>query len=215
MAWPSCEPLEWDRMRVVALVALLAWLLPFTVSAYEDGWAVIGREDNVVISRRAIPGHALPAFRGKGPIDGNVADVLKLLRNVPSINQWAYGVSRAQLLKQVSTDVDLIYLFSHTPWPMRDRDMVVRRTIETIQSDHEYRISLRCERGVRPVREGVVRVNECESEFRLRRLDAHTTEVDYWASLDPGKLPNWTSSWLARTVPSRTLAAIQRRASRM
>jgi hypothetical protein len=214
MAWPALDPLEWDRMRVVALLAWLALLVPFTVSAYEDGWSVIGREDNVVISRRAIPGHALPAFRGKGPIRGNVDHVLAQLRNVPSINQWAYGVSRAQLLEQLAKDVDLIYLFSHTPWPMRDRDMVVRRTIETIQSGHEYRISLRCERGVRPVRDGVVRVSECESELRLRRLDDHTTEVDYWASLDPGKLPNWTSSWIARTVPGRTLAAIQRRASR-
>ena len=215
MAWPAFDPLEWDRMRVLALLALLVWLVPFTVSAYEDGWAVIGRENSVVISRRAIPGHALPAFRGKGPIRGNVEDVLNLLRSVPSINQWAYGVSRAQLLEQLSQNVDLIYLFSHTPWPMRDRDMVVRRTIETIQSGHEYRISLRCERGVKPVREGVVRVSECESELLLRRLDDHTTEVDYWASLDPGKLPSWTTSWLARTVPSRTLAAIQRRASRM
>lgn len=202
-------------MRVTALVIFLAWLVPFTVSAYEDGWAVIGREDKVVISRRTIPGHALPAFRGKGPIQGNVEDVLKLLRSVRSINQWAYGVSRAQLVQQLSADVDLIYLFSHTPWPMRDRDMVVRRSIETIQSGREYRISLRCERGVQPERDGVVRVSECESELWLRRLDDNTTEVDYWASLDPGKLPSWTTSWMARTVPSRTLAAIERRAARM
>lgn len=201
-------------MRAVALVGLFALLLPFTGSAHEDGWTVIGRENDVVISRRATSGRALPSFRGKGPVRGKFEDVLRLVRDVRSINQWAYGVSRAQLIRRVSEDVDLIYLFSHTPWPMRDRDMVVRRTIEEIQSGQEYSISLRCERGVRPVLERVVRVDECESELRLRRLDDHTTEIDYWASLDPGKLPNWTSSWLARTVPTRTLAAIQRRASR-
>jgi hypothetical protein len=184
--------------------------------AHDDDWTVIGRENDVVISRRAQPGQMLPAFRGKGPIRGNIVHVLTLLRDVRSINQWAYGVSRAQLVERVSESVDLIYLFSHTPWPMRDRDMVVRREVEEISSGQEYRISLRCQSGVRPPQDGVVRVNECESEFRLRRVDANTTEVDYWASLDPaGKLPNWTSSWVARTVPGRTLSAIQQRASRM
>jgi hypothetical protein len=30
-----------SQKRVAALVTLLVWLLPFTVSAYEDGWTVI------------------------------------------------------------------------------------------------------------------------------------------------------------------------------
>lgn len=190
------------------------WLISLACLAHGDGWTVIGHEDGVVISRRNTSGRTLPAFRGKGPIRSRLEDVLALLRDVRSINKWAYGISRAQLVRRLSPDVDLIYLFSHTPWPVRDRDMTVRREIEELRPGSEYRISLRCEDGVEPVRHGIVRVHECESEFRIRRLTDDTTEVDYWASIDPaGHIPSWTSSWMARTVPSRTILAIQQRAT--
>lgn len=162
------------------------------------------------------PGQRLPAFSGKQNIQGSVQDVLTVLRDVPAISQWAYGISRAQLIKHVTPDVDLIYLYSHTPWPVHDRDMTVRREIVELEAGVAYRIVLSCQDGIRPPSDGIVRVRECHSEFRLRRLDERTTAVEYSASLDPaGRIPNWTKSWMARTVPGRTLAALQERVTKL
>jgi hypothetical protein len=197
---------------------LFAWLVVMPCRAGEpgDGWTVIGRRDGVVTFRRANPGGGLPSFRGKATVRANIEQVLTLLRDVNSITQWAFGVSRAQLVEQVSPDVDLIYLFSNTPWPLRDRDMTMRRKVERIRPGQAYLIALRCEKGVLPRYSDVIRVNQCESEFRLRKLDEQATEIDYWVTIEQaGKLPKWTSTWVARTVPRRTLVAIRELASRM
>lgn len=162
------------------------------------------------------PGQRLPTFSGTQNLQGSIQEVLTVLRDVPSISQWAYGISRAQLVKRVSANVDLIYLYSHTPWPVHDRDMTVRREIVELETGIAYRIVLSCQSGIRAPRDGIVRVSECHSEFRLQRLDDRTTIVEYSASLDPaGHIPNWTKSWMARTVPGRTLAALQERVTRL
>jgi hypothetical protein len=193
---------------------LLVCLCSTGAQAQEPGWTVVGREGGVTISRRAGPEDE-PAFRGRGSIRGKVEDVLALLSDAHSINQWAYGISRVELVKQLGPNVDVIYLFSHTPWPIRDRDMVVRREIKELRPGDEYRITLRCQAGIRPANWGIVRVNKCESGFRLRRVDDQTTEITYWASVDDaGHLPHWTIAWVARQVPSRTIAAIQEQVAR-
>jgi hypothetical protein len=200
-------------MRFCALALAIVILSPKgRAQAQATGWTPIGTEHGFVISRRG--GHGAPSFRGVGPIQGKIEDVLSVLRDVPSINQWAYGITQSRLIEHVSEDVDLIYLFSATPWPVRDRDMTVRREIHEVQPGSEYRITFRCQAGVLPAQGSVVRVNQCHSEFRLRRLNDHETELEYWARLDPaGHVPSWASSWMARTVPGRTLQSIQQRVS--
>ncbi len=158
------------------------------------------------------PRSEAPAFSGKQDLQGSIQDVLTVLRDVPSISQWAYGISRAQLVKRVSGNVDLIYFYSAHPLacsrPRHDR--CAARSIE-LETGIAYRIVLSCQAGIRAPRDGIVRVSECHSEFRLRRLDDRTTVVQYSAEhIDPaGHIPNWTKSWMARTVPGRTLAALQ------
>ena len=118
-------------------------------------------------------------------------------------------------MKRVDDRTEIVYLYSDTPWPVRDRDMVVRRSVSVIQPGSEFGVSIRCEPGAAPVRHGVIRVQDCDSSFRIRKLDGDHTEVVYEMSLDPeGALPHWASAWVARTAPVKTLLAIEARATR-
>ncbi|MFT3924877.1 MAG: START domain-containing protein [Myxococcales bacterium] len=177
-------------------------------------WNVIEQERGITVSRREQPGCGLPAFRGKGPVRGGVLQILALMLDSNSVEQWADGVDESRLLKRIDENQELIYLYSDVPWPVRDRDMVVRRTVEVVKPGEEFHIHLRCEPQATPEVSGVVRVKKCKSGFHLRRLDQSNTEIDYDMSLDPaGLLPKWAGSYVAKNVPFKTLVALEERAA--
>lgn len=187
-------------------------------AAAESGlgsWTFESRERGITVSKRERTGTALSAFRGDGVVRAHALQVLAVILDVREVERWAYGVSSARSVRHINDRTELIYLYSKTPWPVRHRDMVVRRTVEVIKPGEEFAISLRCEPDGAKPRAGVIRVRECQSSFRVRKVDAANTAVTYEMSLDPeGRVPQWASAWVARTAPVKTLLAIESRASR-
>lgn len=187
-------------------------------AAAESGlgsWTFESRERGITVSKRERTGTALSAFRGDGIVRAHALQVLAVILDVREVERWAYGVSSARSVRHINDRTELIYLYSKTPWPVRHRDMVVRRTVEVIKPGEEFAISLRCEPDGAKPRAGVIRVRECQSSFRVRKVDAANTAVTYEMSLDPeGRVPQWASAWVARTAPVKTLLAIESRASR-
>jgi hypothetical protein len=197
--------------------ALFVQLTPGGAAA-ESGlgsWTFDSRERGITVSKRERSGEELSAFRGDGVVHAHVLQVLAVILDVREVERWAYGVTSARSVRHVDDRTELIYLYSNTPWPVRDRDMVVRRQVRVIKPGEEFAISLRCEPDGAKARDGVIRVRECESSFRVRKLDAENTAVTYEMSLDPeGRVPQWASAWVARTAPVKTLLAIESRAAR-
>ena len=204
----------------MALCCALAWgaagLVTAAVRAEAGlgGWTVERRERGITVSRRERAGDAMAAFRGEGRVRAHVLQVLAVILDVHEVERWAYGITDARLVRNVDDRTELVYLYSDTPWPVRDRDMVVRRSVHIVEPGTEFGVSIRCEPAAAPIRNGVIRVQDCDSSFRIRKLDAETTEIIYEMSLDPeGSLPHWASAWVARTAPVRTLLAIETRAA--
>jgi hypothetical protein len=178
-------------------------------------WTFESEERGITVSRRGRIGDTLSAFRGDGVVRAHVLQVLAVILDVREVERWAYGVTSARSVGRVDDRTELIYLYSDTPWPVRDRDMVVRRKVNVIKPGEEFAISLRCEPTAANLRSGVIRVRACESSFRVRKIDAQTTAVVYEMRLDPeGRVPDWASAWVARTAPVKTLLAIEGRAAR-
>jgi START domain len=209
-----------------SVVAAVAWLCcaavfvlwaPFDVAA-EAGlgsWTFDSRERGITVSKRESNGETLSAFRGDGIVHAHALQVLAVILDVREIERWAYGVTSARSVRHIDDRTEIVYLYSNTPWPVRDRDMVVRRKVSVIKPGEEFAISFRCEPSAAQPRAGVIRVRDCESSFRVRKIDAENTAVVYEMSLDPeGRVPQWASAWVARTAPVKTLLAIESRAAR-
>jgi hypothetical protein len=179
------------------------------------GWTVIDRERGLTMSRRVQPGCALPSFRGQGRIHGNVLQLLAVMLDLKAIDRWAHGVNTSRPIKRIDERTNLVYLTSDLPWPVRDRDMIVRSRVEVVRPGEEFRISLRCEPEAKPEQDGVIRVKRCQSTLHLRKVDAMTTEVDYVMTLDPaGYLPSWTAEWVTKATPFKTLVALEEQAAK-
>ncbi len=194
------------------LVAVL--LLSASICLADDsGWTVIDQSDGITVSKRQQAGCSLPSFRGQGRIQGNVLQILAVMLDYKGVQHWAHGVDSSKPIQRIDERSHLLYLTSDLPWPVRDRDMIVRTNVEVLKPKQEFRISLHCQPKAQ-AETNLLRVQQCESTMTLRKIDEKTTEVDYQMTLDPGGyLPRWAIEFVTKNTPRKTLKRIEERAA--
>lgn len=178
--------------------------------ASAGGWRVVDSERGITVSVRDEPGRDLPSLRGQGTIEGDVLYVLSVVLDAKGAMEWAEGADEVALLREIDPRQHLIYTHTDTPWPVTDRDMVMKRKIEVVKAGEAFRLRLECvAEGKAPV-DGIIRIRDCSSEFMLRKVDAQHTSIDYQVRVDPeGNLPKWLVAWVARKVPFDTLVNLE------
>jgi hypothetical protein len=189
---------------------LMALALAGVASAEDEpGWKKLSEEKGIVVSTREQPGKQLPSFRGQGEVKAPLLQVLAVVLDDARSREWAKDADEAEVLRRVDAHTQLVYSRSHQTWPVRDRDLVMKRTVA--KEGDAYRVRLVCVAGEKPKVDGVIRIEDCETEFVLRALDAERTYVDYRVRADPGgNNPDWAVKWASKNIPLETLKALRR-----
>jgi START domain len=191
-------------------LALLASILITSAVAAEAPWRVILQERGIVVSTREEPGRELPTFRGQGTLNMPVLHALAVVLDAEGAVEWARGADEVRTMKAFDPRTHLIYTRSHAPWPVSDRDMVVKRLVKVVDPGREFRVEMSCVAGQRAEIKRVVRVSDCTSHFILRSAGADRTYAEYQVSLDPaGNLPAWLVRWASKNIPFDTLIALE------
>ena len=202
------------QLRIPAAVALLSFFASVSLADDGGGWTVIDKDRGITVSKRVAAGCPLPSFRGQGRIKGNVLQLLSVMLDLKAVEKWAYGVDSSKPFKRIDERSHLIYLTSDLPWPVRDRDMIVRSEVEILKPAQEFRISLNCEPETQPERSGLIRIKQCHSTLTLKKVDAEHTDIDYVMTIDPaGYLPGWATEWVTKATPMKTLVTLEERAA--
>jgi START domain len=199
----------WQR-RAVLVGALVVASMSAAARASESGWRVVASARGITVSVRDEPGRGLPSFRGHGTIEGDVSHVLSAVLDTEGAMAWAEGTDKMSMLRELGPRQHLIYSHTDTPWPIRDRDMVMKRKVEVVKPGRVFRLRLDCVKDGKEPIPGCIRIHDCSSEFVLRKVDAEHTAIDYWVRIDPrGILPKWFVAWSARKVPFDTLVNLE------
>jgi hypothetical protein len=141
----------------------------------EGGWRQIYAESGITVSTRDEPGHDMPSFRGQTTLRASLLHLLAILVDDTRSKEWAKGVDEGYVMRTLNPRAWIVYSFSHQMWPVQNRDLVMRRTVEVMKPDEVLRVRLVCIPGEKPERSGTIRVTSCETSFVLRKVDAGTT----------------------------------------
>lgn len=195
--------------KLPLLLALLS--AAFGAQAQQSAWKTIDREHGVTVETKDQPGRDLPTLRGRGIIQGEISHVLAVIMDAEHATEWAEGADECKLLRTINPRDHIIYTRTDTPWPVSDRDIVMRRTVEIIKPGQEFRVRMTCAPKEKPVIDGVVRVVDCDSHFYLRRESDSRTFMEYQINLDPGgSLPEFLVKWASKKVPMNTFVSLEK-----
>jgi len=196
-----------------AVFALWA-ALPSALAQPESEWQKTHEESGIVVSTRSEPGDSVTTFRGQGEVKGGLLHLLAILLDDVRSKEWAKGVTRSEVLRNVDRQTAIVYSYSEQTWPVRDRDLVLKRTFERLPSG-ELRVRLVCLKSGEPESASAIRLKRCETVILLRKIDAATTYVDYRVMADPGgNNPGWLVRWVSKNLPLETLLALRQQVKR-
>jgi hypothetical protein len=199
------------QWAVVSSLLAAGWTVSVASGQDEPGWRTIVEERGIVVSTREQPGKALPSFRGQGNVNGSVLHVLAVVLDDARSKEWAKDADEAQVLRTIDAHTQVVYTRSHQTWPIHDRDLVMKRTVEVLEPGTAFRVRLVCVPGEKPEIAAAIRIKDCDTVFVLRKVDEQTTHVDYRVRADPGgSNPAWAVRWASKNIPLETLVALRK-----
>jgi hypothetical protein len=200
------------RLRTVALASVsLACALATAEPAPSGPWQYVRDDDGIHVDKRSVPGSNLAEFRGRAVVDAPLSSVMAVLHDAPRRTEWMERCIDSRMLED-GTGTQLSYSRTHAPWPIADRDVVVRAETSFDDASHTVRIEFHDVEDARmPPTKGVVRMPFFRGHFYLRPTpDRAHTEVEYQVHANSGGLlPDWIANRVAREIPYKSLLALR------
>lgn len=200
----------------VPAIAFVALCLALPSNA-EAGWEVITKEAGITVSKRDVPGKDLPTFRGVGVVNASVYEILAVLQDAERNPEWMHNCHSAKELKKVDEVSRLVYNRTKAPWPVSDRDVVLRSKATWQVEKRTVTINFQSVKS--PLMgevDGVVRMPHLKGFYRLTALDWDKTKVTYQVDADPGgSLPDWLVSVVQNDIPLHTIKKLRKQVKKM
>lgn len=192
-------------------LALIALIFGAPSPALGD-WKHLTTKEGIEVSEREVPDRALPMFRAVGMIEANLYEVLAVIGDVENHTRWMSNCVDARLLLRESETVSYTYNRTDAPWPVSDRDVVVRAETIFVERGREVHQRFKSVTSdlMGPVK-GVVRMRHLEGHYKLEAAGPDQTRVEYQVDADPGgRLPSWLVRRTSREMPFYTLLNLRR-----
>ena len=176
-----------------------------------ETWRPTGERHGIASFESARPGRPLSAYRARMELPGEPWDALAVLEDIGHACEWTSHCGEMRKLRAAS-DRDLtVYARIDAPWPVRDRDVIVRVRVQ-IRTDELFVAIRSLDFAGMPPPSGVVRMPRFIAHYRFRPISPTRTEVEYQIDVDPGgTLPDWLKRMVARDLAHDTLADLRTR----
>jgi CxxC motif-containing protein len=170
------------------------------------GWKLSKDKDGIQVFTRQIPDGKLKEFLAITEIKAPKEVIVNIINDVENKPNWMPNLTSAKIIKQVNKKEHIDYYESEIPWPIRDKDIVMRFKQEEIKDSSLILISYRGEPDYMPEKENISRLKSTEGYFKLSDLGNGLTEIEYMVSSDPEiRLPAWAINKLMVDPPFQTL----------
>lgn len=208
---------DWTRRSFGAagLAGLSTLALP-KLAAAKGKWEVLAKESGITVTARADRDRQYPTFRGTARFKCNPWDIIAVVHDAARHKDWAHKCIESATLKEIDPTTSVIYSRTGLPWPVKDRDIILRGAVTVIQPDTELRIRFRAiKSSLRKVTEDVIRIPVLEGHWYLVGMGENKTFAEYQINADPGgALPSWLVEQSSRDMPLITIRNMRKQVAK-
>ncbi len=194
---------------VLTVISLSAFL-----DAYE-GWELVSDNNGIKIYSRPQPGSGVDEFKGTVVIPSKLEVLGEILRNVPGQPSWIADCARSEIIKKVDETTLITYSIFNAPWPVQNRDVVMKSVTSIDQKNRKFSIEVEAlKNDILPPGNNMVRIRELKGNWIFEETGKDTVHVIYRMKINPGgSIPVWLANRTSRTSPYITLDNLRKLAA--
>ena len=157
-----------------------------------DTWQLKKFESGISIYTRNAENSKFKELKSVATYKSSLSGIIALIDDFESYPQWVYKCGISKTIKK-NSEKDLIHYQTVTaPWPVDNRDFVVRVELHQDPVTKIVTQTATCIPDYLPRVEGHVRITEFRAQWTLIPLKNGYVEADYQLLVDPGgNIPAW------------------------
>ncbi len=196
----------------IFILAGLVFATPLPVPAAQDWQAVDSDEGkNILVYTLDTESSDYMATRGVTTVTASLGALVNLIADTDSFPEWMHQIKHAKILEQSSQTERLTYLAQDSPWPVKDRDMVVYSKLLQDPDSKEVVIDMQARPDAFPEQDDHVRIPEMANRWRLSPKGKGQIAIVYEIHANPGgSLPARIYNATAAETPLKTLQGLHR-----
>jgi len=184
------------KQRIFLILTTLFLTFIFSTNSYSQNfdkkdWQLKTTDNNLKLYTRSNEQSGVKEVRIRTEITTSIEKLLSVLGNVSNYEKWVYKCSEAKMVKVVSEDDYYYYTRSDLPFPLSDRDIVVRSR-QWKDKDGIFYSRSTLSRNMVETKKGIVRIQEFDAYWKIIQKENGTLDIDYVVQTHPGgSLPSW------------------------
>lgn len=178
-----------------------------------SAWTLASDLRGIRVYVRNQPDRRLKAFRAFMRME--LADeyaLVALANDYSRLPHWLHFIQHVEERDRRGPRQRWLHFITHLPWPLHDREAVLRLDVEQDRDEHDDVVRVRFQkvdqrqRGDSPY----LSVPELHGISGFRRLPGNEIELFYELTLDPGgKIPAWLANRVLQEAPFFTLERLR------
>lgn len=183
----------------------LIFLMLFSFSSLtnaQDDWVLKSNRDGIKVYTKNLDNSPFKAIRTICTIDASLSRLTAVLLDINSTADWVYGTKSCTLLKQVSSSELFYYSEIEIPWPVSNRDFIVKLKVTQDPQTKIVTVDGDNMPNMLPENKNIVRIQKSFSRWLITPVSSNKVQVEYILQVDPGgSVPAWLINLFATNGP--------------
>ncbi len=179
-------------------------------------WQEVKNSHGIKVLTRPTEGSPLDEFKGITIVEAPLEVIVEVIRDVDAQPEWMADCIEARVIKKFNDNDYLVYSMNRAPWPVSNRDVVVRSKGTVDKANGKVTIIFKALKDSSvPIRSGVVRMTDLLGQWHLKKLSLSKTEVVFIIRANPaGHIPASIANITSKEIPFKTLQNLKKMAKK-
>lgn len=202
------------NLSCIKLLTSLYLVIYSCILVAEDqvAWEIINQDDDILIYTKKLADSPLIAVKAVSTLNADMLKVVNIINDNKKFSGWVPRLLTAYTLEKNSTNEWIEYVLLDAPWPLKNREFVLKKTMTT-GSDNDYtKIKFHSVDTtlITPDEENV-RAIIYDGSFTITSINDNKSRIDIIAHADlKGFIPDFIKNYLQKVWPLYTLRRLKK-----
>jgi hypothetical protein len=174
------------------------------------GWSLRKETDHIQVFTIDQSGSSFQAFKAEATLDVPIENLMAVMVNPQSCVEWVHNCSESYAFGDGSFHDRYAYSVNNMPWPVTDRDYVIRIRTRGDQASGEIVMDLNAIPDRREKENDYVRVDQSDTLYRFIPAGDQTRMIWVQHTNPNGSIPGWLVNTLLVDIPIRSIEQLER-----